>query len=98
MYVAQYWRKDQMGIFDVHHQRHIPHLINVCIVKGNDFFFQMYAYTYIDIYTTCTRVNTQPLYCLSLHITLFLSYINIYMGLITTYCLRLMEGCQPFLS
>jgi len=76
MYVAQYWRKDQMGIFDVHYQRHIPHLINVCIGKGNDFFFQMYPYTYIC--TTCTRVNTQPLYRLSLRITLFLSYINIY--------------------
>lgn len=76
MYVAQYWRKDQMGIFDVHHQRHIPHLINVCIGKGNDFFFQMYAYT--SIYPTCTRVNTQPLYRLSLRITLFLSYIHIY--------------------
>lgn len=96
MYVAQYWRKDQMGIFDVHHQRHIPQLINVCISKGNDLFFQMYACT--SIYTTCTRVNTQPLYRLSLSALPFSSHTYIYTFRLDNYVLPAIDGRLPTVS
>lgn len=39
-----------MGIFDVHHQRNMPHLLNICISKGNGFLFSDVS-IYIYIFT-----------------------------------------------
>ena len=39
-----------MGIFDVHHQRNMPHLLNIFISKGKGFLFSDVS-IYIYIFT-----------------------------------------------